>query len=221
LPRQQIVSNLILPLDPSATILNNRYNQQFEPAYVDASAGAFDEVNIERANELLANSGVALPIDIRIGWFDNGGNARRTDQIALTQASCNQVEGFNIIDNGSDTFFDTELAAGDWDIAMFAWAGSPLKTGSSEIYRTGGGINFGGYGNDAVDALLDEINETPDADQQAKLANEVDAILWEDLVTIPVFSFPGVLAYSDSIDGVTYNPSQNGLTWNSSAWQIS
>jgi len=202
LPRQQMVSNLILPLDPSATILNNRYNQQFEPAYVDASAGAYDEVNIERANELLANSGVALTIDIRIGWFDNGGNARRTDQIALTQASCNQ------------------LAAGDWDIAMFAWAGSPLKTGSSEIYRTGGGINFGGYGNDAVDALLDEINTTPDADQQAKLANDVDAILWEDLVTIPVFSFPGVLAYSDNIDGVTYNPSQNGLTWNSSAWQI-
>ena len=28
---------------------------------------------------------------------------------------------------------DVELSAGDWDIAMFAWAGSPLKTSSSEI----------------------------------------------------------------------------------------
>ncbi len=220
LPRQQMVSNLILPLDPSATILNNRYNQQFEDAYVDASNGAYDEVDLEMAQSLLDESGVAQPVDIRIGWFDNGGNARRTDQVALTIESCNQV-GFNITDAGSETFFDVELAAGDWDIAMFAWAGSPLKTGSSEIYRTGGGINFGGYGNPEVDALLDAINAELDADVQADLANQVDAILWEDLVTIPVFSFPGVVAYSDNISGVVYNPSQNGLTWNASGWQLS
>ena len=220
LPRQQMVSNLILPLDPSATILNNRYNQQFEDGYVDASGGAYDEVDLEAAQALLDASGVAQPIDVRLGWFDNGGNARRTDQVALTIASCNQI-GFNIIDNGSDTFFDVELAASDWDIAMFAWAGSPLKTGSSEIYRTAGGINFGGYGNPDVDALLDAINGELDAATQVDLSNQVDAILWEDLVTIPVFSFPGVMAYSDNASNVVFNPSQNGLTWNSSAWQLS
>ena len=220
LPRQQMVSNLILPLDPSATILNNRYNQQFEDGYVDASNGAYDEVDLEAAQALLDASGVAQPVEIRLGWFDNGGNARRTDQVALTIASCNQI-GFNIVDNGSDTFFDIELAAGDWDIAMFAWAGSPLKTGSSEIYRTNGGINFGGYGNPDVDALLDAINGELDAATQVDLSNQVDAILWEDLVTIPVFSFPGVMAYSDNASSVVFNPSQNGLTWNASAWQLS
>lgn len=218
-PRAQIVSNLIEPLAPGSQILNNRYNQEFEPAYVDASNGAYDEVDLVRAQELLDGAGVAQPVDIRIGWFDNGGNARRTDQVALTIESCNQI-GFNIIDAGSDTFFDVELSAGDWDIAMFAWAGSPLKTGSSEIYRTGGGINFGGYGNPDVDALLDQINQELDADIQAALANEVDALLWEDLVTIPIFSFPGVVAYGDDIGGVVFNPSQNGLTWNSASWQL-
>ena len=58
---------------------------------------------------------------MRLGWFDNGGNQRRTDQVALTIESCNQI-GFDIQDAGSETFFDVELAAGDWDIAMFAWA---------------------------------------------------------------------------------------------------
>ena len=221
LPRQQIVQNLIQPLDPTAGILNNRYNQPFESAYVDASNGAYDEVDLEGAQALLDASGIAQPVDVRIGWFDNGGNARRTDQVALTMASCNQVAGFNIIDAGSETFFDVELAAGDWDIAMFAWAGSPLKTGSSDIYRTDGGINFGGYGNPDVDALLDAINVTPDAAAQADLGNQIDAILWEDLVTIPVFSFPGVVAYSSNAENVIYNPSQNGLTFNASAWLLS
>ncbi len=221
LPRQQMVSNLIQPLDPTAEILNNRYNQPFESGYVDNSGGRFAEVNIEEAQRLLDESGISQPVDVRIGWFDNGGNARRTDQVALTVESCNQVEGFNIIDAGSETFFDVELAAGDWDIAMFAWAGSPLKTGSSEIYRTAGGINFGGYGNPDVDALLDAINQELDAQTQVDLSNQVDVILWEDLVTIPVFSFPGVVAYSDNAENVIYNPSQNGLTFNASAWQLS
>ncbi|MCB0992548.1 MAG: ABC transporter family substrate-binding protein [Acidimicrobiales bacterium] len=219
LPRQQMVSNLIVPLDPGATILNNRFNQQFEDAYVDASGGAFDNVDLEAAQALLDASGVAQPVDIRLGWFDNGGNARRTDQVALTIQSCNQI-GFNVIDSGSETFFDVELAASDWDVAMFAWAGSPLKTGSSETYRTNGGLNFTGYGNPDVDALLDAINTELDAATQADLANQVDAILWEDLVTIPVFSFPGVVAYVDNISGVVFNPSQNGLTWNASSWSV-
>lgn len=220
LPRQQMVTNLIDPLSPGAQILNNRMNQEFEPAYADASGGAYDAVDLERAQELLDASGVAQPVEIRLGWFDNGGNARRTDQVALTIQSCNEI-GFNVVDNGSDTFFDVELSAGDWDIAMFAWAGSPLKTSSDAVYRTGGGINFGGYGNAELDAILDQIAQELDPAAQAKLANDVDAILWEDLVTIPVFSFPGVVAYSDNIDGVIFNPSQNGLTWNASSWQLS
>ncbi len=220
LPRQQMVSNLIQPLDPEAEILNNRFNQPFEDGYVDNADGRFAEVDLERSQELLDESGIAQPVDVRIGWFDDGNNARRTDQVQLTMESCNQVEGFNVTDAGSETFFDVELAASDWDVAMFAWAGSPLKTGQSEIYRTEGGINFGGYSNPEVDALLDEINQTLDYEEQVELANEVDALIWDDLVTIPVFSFPGVVAYSEGAENIVYNPSQNGLTFNAGEWQL-
>jgi len=221
LPRQQIVSNLIQPLVPEAIILNNRTIQEFESAYTDASGGAYDVVDLAKSQELLDASGVAQPVDIRIGWFDNGGNQRRTDQIALTVESCNQVEGFNIIDAGSETFFDVELSAGDWDIAMFAWAGSPLKSGQDALYASDGGINFGGYANAEVDAVAAAINQELDADAQLALSNELDALLWADLVTIPVFSFPGVAAYSDNISNVVYNPSNNGLMFNASTWQLS
>jgi peptide/nickel transport system substrate-binding protein len=217
LPRKEMVTRLIDPLSPGAELLNNRLNQEFEPAYVDASGGVYDDVDLLRAQELLDESGIAQPVDVRLGWFDNGGNARRTDQVALTIDSCNQI-GFNVIDNGSDTFFDVELPAGDWDIAMFAWAGSPLKTFWSEIYRTGGALNFGGYGNPGVDALLDQLSQELDLANQADLANRIDAILWEDLATIPVFSFPGVVAYRDDVKGVVHNPSRDLLTWNASTW---
>ena len=220
LPRQQIVSNLIQPLVPDAVILNNRLVQEFESAYVDASGGAYDSVDLARSQELLDASGVEQPVDLRVGWFDNGGNQRRTDQIALTVESCNQVEGFNIVDAGSETFFDVELDAGDWDIAMFAWAGSPLKSGQDALYSCGGGANNGVYCNPAVDELAAAINAELDTDAQLEISNQLDAILWEDLATIPVFSFPGVAAWGENVANVVYNPSNNGLMWNAASWQV-
>jgi peptide/nickel transport system substrate-binding protein len=220
LPRQQIVANLIQPLVPEAIVLNNRTIQEFESAYVDNSGGEYDEVDIAGAQALLDGSGETLPIDIRIGWFNNGGNQRRTDQIALTVESCNQVEGFNVIDAGSETFFDVELDAGDYDIAMFAWGGSPLKSGQDALYSCGGGINFGGYCNEEADALAAAINQELDAATQLDLANQLDQVLWADLATIPVFSFPGVAAWSDNAENIIYNPSNNALMWNAASWQL-
>jgi peptide/nickel transport system substrate-binding protein len=216
LPRQQIVDTLIVPVDPTAEVLNNRWIQPFEDGYQDNSGGV-SELDLEAAQALLDESGIAQPVPVRLGWFDNGGNQRRTDQVALTIESCNQI-GFEITDAGSETFFDVELAAGDWDIAMFAWAGSPLKSGAVSTYQLGAGNNVGNINIPEMEPLLEELLITPDPAAQIDLANQIDILLWENLATIPVFSFPGVVAYSDDVSNVIYNPSQNGLTWNASEW---
>jgi peptide/nickel transport system substrate-binding protein len=216
LPRQQIVETLIQPVDPTAEVLNNRWIQPFEDGYQDNSGGV-SELDLEAAQALLDESGIAQPVQVRLGWFDNGGNQRRTDQVALTIESCNQI-GFEITDAGSETFFDVELAAGDWDIAMFAWAGSPLKSGAVSTYQLGAGNNVGNINIPEMEPLLEELLITPDPAAQIDLANQIDILLWENLATIPVFSFPGVVAYSDDVSNVIYNPSQNGLTWNASEW---
>jgi peptide/nickel transport system substrate-binding protein len=216
LPRQQMVDALIAPVNPEAEVLNNRWIQPFEDGYQDNSAGVA-ELDLEAAQALLDESGIAQPVPVRLGWFDNGGNQRRTDQVALTIESCNQI-GFDIQDTGSETFFDVELAAGDWDIAMFAWAGSPLKSGAVSTYQLGAGNNVGNINIPEMEPLLTELLVTPDPQEQIDLANQIDILLWENLATIPVFSFPGVVAYSDDVSNVIYNPSQNGLTWNASEW---
>ena len=219
LPRQQMVEALIQPVNPEAEVLNNRWIQPFEEGYQDNSGGV-SELDLEAAQALLDASGIAQPVPVRLGWFDNGGNQRRTDQVALTIESCNQI-GFDIQDAGSETFFDVELAAGDWDIAMFAWAGSPLKSGAVSTYQLGAGNNVGNIDIPEMEPLLAELLVTPDPQAQIELANQIDTILWENLATIPVFSFPGVVAYSDDTSNVIYNPSQNGLTWNAASWQKS
>ena len=101
---------------------------------------------------------------------------------------------------------------------MFAWTGGPNKTGTSSTYQTGGGNNQGNYSNPEVDELITQINSSTDPADVADLANQVDVILWQDLATIPVFTFPGLEAHTEETQGIEFNPTQSGLTWNIQDW---
>ena len=221
LPRQQMVDQLIVPTNPEAEVLNSRWFEDFEPDYQDNSGGEYQDVDIEGAQALLEEAGVETPLQLRIGWLNDPAapNQRRADEVALTTASCAEA-GFEIIDAGSPTFFDVELPEGDFDIAMFAWSGSSLKSGTSSTYQTNGGNNQGNYSSEDVDALIEELNAELDPARINELANEIDTILWEDLATIPVFTFPSLTATSNTAVGIEPNPAQNGLTWNIEQWQV-
>ncbi len=123
-------------------------------------------------------------------------------------------------DIGNEDFFEAEgeLATGAFDVAQFAWSGSPLKSGSASTFQTDGGNNNGNYSNPEVDALIDELLQEADPDAQLELVIEIETILWDDIATIPGFTFPGVLATAADAEGVVYNPTQAGLTWNAPEW---
>jgi peptide/nickel transport system substrate-binding protein len=218
-PRQLIVDNLITPLNPEAVVLNSRkylpFQEQYEQVVSEAYPGGYDEVDIARATELVQASGQATPIPVRIGYRTP--NQRRTDEVALIRDSCNQA-GFDIQDIGSEDFFGNGLANGIFDVALFAWAGSALVTGDSSTYVTNGGNNNGKYSNPQVDELTATLNRTLDEEEQVAVNTQIDTILWEDLATIPLFAFPGIVAYDATTSGVEYNASQAGLTWNMDQW---
>jgi peptide/nickel transport system substrate-binding protein len=219
-PRQLIVDNLIKPVNPSAKVMNSRYAFPFSPEYEDVVSasydGRFDEANVAEAKSVVDGKGAAGTV-VRIGYQTP--NQRRTNQVDLIRSSCNQA-GFDVQDAGQEDFFGNGLAAGNFDVALFAWAGSPLVTSSSSTYITGGGNNNGKYSNPEVDSLIDELNVTPDPDAQTKLLGQVEKFLWDDLATIPLFAFPGVVAYSTAIEGVKFQPSQTQVEWNMQEWSV-
>ena len=217
LPRQQIIDNLIKPQNPEAQILNSRYFQSFEKNYKDTSGGKYDKVDIAGAKAKLAAAGVTTPLEVRVGYKTP--NQRRTNEVELLKASCDQA-GFSIQDKGAEDFFDKDLPDGNFDVALFAWAGSSLKSGSSSTYQTGGGNNQGNYSNPEVDKLITELNQTIEEDKITELAIQIDTILWDDLATIPAFTFPAILAYTDKASGVVWNPTQADLTWNAQEWTV-
>jgi peptide/nickel transport system substrate-binding protein len=221
-PRQQLVNNLIKPMNPQAKILQSRFVFPFEPQYKDFDNGVGGEkwntVDIAGAKQLLAGK---TPT-VRIGWRKDPAqlNKRRADTISLIQASCNQA-GFKVVDTGTPTFFTKEWPSANYDVAMFAWSGSPLVSGNNGIYQTGGGQNPGKYSNPEVDKLFDQLFGELNKDKQNVLLKQIDTVLWNDLATIPLFAFPAVLATTKNAQGMEYNATQADLSWNAQDWSLS
>ena len=135
----------------------------------------------------------------------------------LIADSCNQA-GFNVQDAGQADFFGGGLAAGNFDVALFAWSGSPIVSSNSSTYVTEGGNNNGKYSNPQVDQLVSQLNATTEAADQTTIITQIQKILWDDLASIPLFSFPGLEAHSANIEGPTLQPAQSQQTWNMQTW---
>ena len=220
-PRQQIVDNLIAPINPEAQVMNAREVFPFQDTYdtvVDAAYdGRYDEVDLEAAKAKFEESGLAEGTTIRIGY--SAPNQRRTNIVSLIKSSCDQV-GFDIEDIGDGSFLtpDGALFTGDYEVALFAWAGSGQKASGQEIYATGRGQNMGGYSNETVDEAWSTLAASSDDDVWLEQVTTIESELWNDLYGIPLFAHPNVIAYNSAIQNVRSTATQNGVTWNAEQW---
>ncbi|MBO0607967.1 ABC transporter substrate-binding protein [Myceligenerans salitolerans] len=218
-PRQKIVDDLIKPIDSTAVVMNAREVFPFQDSYEEVTSasydGRYDEVDVEAAQAKFAESGLEEGTEIRIGYLD--GNPRRTDTVAAIKASCDEV-GFDIVDSGSPTFFDEELGNGDYEVALFAWAGSGQITSGENIYSTPGGQNYGEYSNETVDDAWKTLTESTDPAVHTEQVKTIEKELWDTLFGIPLYAHPGVVASSSSVNNVRATATQGGVSWNAEQW---
>ncbi len=217
-PRQQVIDTLIKPVNEKAKLLNSVYKMQFQDGYDDVVKNAYQDQfapDVAQAKQILDSKGAA-GTPIRIGYQTP--NQRRTDAVKLIADSCNEA-GFDVQDAGQAEFFGGGLASGDFDVALFAWAGSPLVSGLSSTYVTEGGNNNGKYSNPKVDELTQKLDRTTDLDEQTQLITQIESNLWDDVATIPLFTFPGIEAHSSDIEGPSLQPAQSQQTWNMQTWK--
>jgi len=222
-PRQQIVDNLIIPVDPEAVVMNAREVFPFQDDYqevVDAAYdGRYDEVDIEGATALVEESGIETPIDVRIGY--SAPNPRRTSEVEIIKSSCDQA-GFNIVDIGAQDFFAPggALDTGDYELALFAWAGSGQITSGQNIYSSGRPQNYGQYSNETVDEAWNTLAATLDESVHLEQTKVIEEELWNTLFGIPLFAHPGVVAHTAGMENVRHTATQAGIAWNAEQWML-
>jgi peptide/nickel transport system substrate-binding protein len=224
--RQQIVDTLVKTLNDKAEVLNNRIYIPQQPDYKDNS-GDYGKKDIAKSKQLLTDAGFTFGADgiatkggkkltLRLGRRDP--NARRQSTNELTIASCKEA-GFDLKDDAAENFNAERLPASDYDIALFAWQNTGLLSSNTSLYVPGGGQNWNNYNNPKAKELMDAANKEFDAAKRADLMNQVDQLLWTDMVTLPLFQFQEAVAHTDTVTGVVYHGAL-GVTWNANDWAV-
>ncbi|MCP4359429.1 MAG: peptide ABC transporter substrate-binding protein [Chloroflexi bacterium] len=172
--------------------------------------------------------------DLSITYRTNS-NALRQDTQSIIQESLQQI-GIDVKIDVSGPFFSSNTTlpntayAGTSDILMFALGNNNLDPTSSYLIEwTCGriptdnngkwvGLNTARWCNEAYDALynqsLVEINPTA----RAQLLQQMNDMLVENVVVIPLVSRPRVSGVSHQLDGVNLTPWDSHL-WNVHEWR--
>ena len=164
--------------------------------------------NVEKAKQLMAESGVTTPINTTIWTNDNPGRI----QIAqIMQAQLREI-GINmsieVLEWGA--FLDG-ISRGDHDTFMFGWV---TVTGDADygLYALfhsdthGGAGNRSFYSNARVDELLEKGRTSTDPEQRRLAYNELQILLQEEVPTVSLYSQFQNVGMKDNIGGFQLAP---------------
>ncbi len=215
IPRQQILENLVQPINADAELRESYTQVPGSPAYAgivaqNGQAEAYGEPDAAAAQALLTGAGVTAPVNVRLLFDPN--NPRRVNEYELIAASAREA-GFEVTPYQVQTDWGTDLsnATNFYDAALFGWQSESTAVTESEAnYKTGGLNNFYGYSNPQVDALFDELQTETDPAEQERILGEVEKFLVDDAFGVTIFQFPGVTAWNPeniaNVEKISINP---------------
>ena len=224
----ELVNRTVKQFTDQAQPLGNRIWLPGQKYYQD-HFGEYGKGDTAGATKLLEDAGYTKGAD---GVYDKdgqrlslristtAGNQLRETQEQLFQAQMKDIGVEIKIANADSTkLFGDWLPGGNFDIANFGWVGNPFAISSSQdIYRTGGGGNYGQYASKKVDQLFAQAVREVDEAESAELGNQIDQQLTADMATIPLYAKPTYLAVRKTFTGVGDNATQEGPFWNSNLW---
>ena len=237
--RQQIISHTVGEILPSLKPLGNHMFTNPQPQYVD-NGSAYNSVNTSKAESLLSglgfkkgsdgyfqpNYGPQAGHDLTFTIQSTSGNSVRSQTEQLFQAQMKAIGiKINIQNYDANTFFGTNLPNGTFQIAEFAWVSSPFISANQSIYcsytnATNCGQNYNHYANSQVDKLMAEGTQANSTSQEAADFNAADKILWQDMVTLPLYATPQYFAWSNDYANIIPNTSEVGVPWNGNLWGV-
>lgn len=237
--RSEMVQRIVTPLTPSIQPLQNRIFMPVQPEYQNTSGGygAFDPTQakslLKAANMTMGSDGYFHPNfgpqkgkDLTLNVSTTSGVPVRAQIEQLFQADMKAIGiKINIQNYSANTLFGTVGPKGEFDIIEFAWVSTPYASGNQPIYcsytdTANCGNNWDHYADPKVDQLFDQALTTVDPTAAAVLYNQADALMWKDMVTLPLFEQPDLYTWTSTYGNIQPNPSNWGIPWNAGEWGL-
>ncbi len=97
-------------------------------------------------------------------------------------------------------FFTNHVNVGDFDIVQFSWVGDAFPLCClNQIFTTGAESNFGKISSPQIDAKVEQVMDELDPVKARALANEMDAMLWDEVFSLALFQSPGNVAVRSTL----------------------
>jgi glutathione transport system substrate-binding protein len=226
---EDLVNRTVKQFSDQASTLGNRIYMKTQPDEYQDHFGEYGKGDTAAATALLEEAGYTKGGDgiyakggdkLSLRISTTAGNQLRETQEELFQAQMKAM-GVDIkIANAESTkFFSEWLPNGNFDIANFAWVGSPFSiSGSQATYVCGSGSNYGQYCNKKVDQLFKQALASFDPAKATELGNQIDQQITTDMATIPLYQKPTFIAWRNTFGNIADNSTQDGPFWNANLW---
>jgi ABC-type transport system substrate-binding protein len=159
-----------------------------------------------------------LPAKFRYTW--TASNATRTTQEAIVKAQLKSI-GIEIVDASlpaNVVFGPTGIPSSNYDLANFAWVTAADPAGFVPTWGCGGESNYLQYCNRAATRLMEASNSELDPEKRAVLFQKANALMANDVPSVPLYSRPNPLIWKSDVLGMKNNPSNIGFSWNMEEW---
>jgi peptide/nickel transport system substrate-binding protein len=226
---EELVNRTVKQFSDQAKPLGNRIYMTTQPEQYQDHFGQYGKGDVAGATKLLEEAGYAKGADgiyakggkkLSLRISTTAGNQLRETQEELFQAQMKKMGVEIKISNADSTkFFGEWLPNGNFDIANFAWVGSPFSiSGSRATYVCGSGSNYGQYCNKKVDQLFTQAFAEFDPAKAADIGNQIDQQITADMATIPLYQKPTFIAWRNTFGNISDNSTQDGPFWNANLW---
>jgi len=150
-------------------------------------------------------------------------NLRETLQQVVQQQLGDVGIDVRIQNTAAQTFFGEWTVEGNFQMAEWAWVQTPEPTitalfAADQIPPKG--QNYYRYENERATELMKQSDVTIDEQERARLLEEVQQIMADDLPLIPMYQRPHYYGYDENLQGVEVNPTLAGPLWNIQEWRF-
>ena len=119
------------------------------------------------------------------------------------------------------------LAAGFADLAVLPVTFTPYMSQSMAWYThllgpagKNGSENWTGFTNSRFDSLVTTASKQLNPNRALSYYTQADTLLWDDMVSLPLFTEPTVLVWSRTVGGVNPQPRSTSLLWYAQLWAV-
>ena len=132
-----------------------------------------------------------------------------------------------LLDEPTATQAGTALSSGAADAALLPMHASPYPTTAVAWYTDllgpagqGGSQDWANFDDPTLDSLLVKASQQLNPVDANPLYTQADMLLWQDMIALPLFTEPSVMAWSTSVGGVTTDLNGPNLLTTVATWGL-